>query len=51
MDYLGYKNITQRKEVPLERLHEMSQLGIKAVMFAGEGEPTLWKPPFFRRKE
>ena len=44
VDYLGYKNLSQRKEVLLERLDEMSQLGIKAVMFAGEGEPTLWQP-------
>ena len=44
VDYLGYKNISQCKETLLERLDEMSQLGVKAIMFAGEGEPALWKP-------
>lgn len=44
VDYLGYKNISQDKEILRERLTEMAQLGIKSIMFAGEGEPTLWKP-------
>ncbi len=43
LDFMGYKN----KKLPLnilkDRLSEMSSLGVKSVMFAGEGEPLLYK--------
>lgn len=42
-DYIGY----QHREIPFEilknTLTEMANKGIKSVMFAGEGEPTLYK--------
>ncbi|MDD3012876.1 MAG: radical SAM protein [Candidatus Gastranaerophilales bacterium] len=42
-DYIGYKN----REIPFDvlknRLSEIAELGIKSVMFAGEGESTLYK--------
>ncbi len=44
VDYIGYKSIKQNEEVLKKRIEEMAQLGIKSIMFAGEGEPTLYKP-------
>lgn len=44
VDFVGYKNISLDKDIFRGRLTEMSCLGIKSIMFAGEGEPTLWKP-------
>ncbi|MFH1258616.1 MAG: radical SAM protein [Elusimicrobiota bacterium] len=44
LDYIGYKNRSLDKNILKKRLTEMSQLGLKSVMFAGEGEPALWKP-------
>jgi radical SAM protein with 4Fe4S-binding SPASM domain len=42
-DYIGY----QKRELPFEilkdRLSEMAELGVKSIMFAGEGEPLLYK--------
>lgn len=43
VDYIGYKSVQQDKGVLKARLSEMANLGIKAVMFAGEGEPLLYK--------
>jgi cyclic pyranopterin phosphate synthase len=44
VDYLGYQTRSLAEEVLRERLTGMARLGIKSVMFAGEGEPALWKP-------
>lgn len=43
VDYIGYKPRSLDKDILRERLTEMAGLGVKAIMFAGEGEPTLWK--------
>ena len=44
VDYLGYQSDKQDKSILMERIREMSVLGVKGIMFAGEGEPALWKP-------
>ncbi len=44
VDYIGYKSIKQEEELLKKRIKEMAQLGVKSIMFAGEGEPTLYKP-------
>jgi len=44
VDYIGYQNRSLDADILRERLTEMSQLGVKSLMFAGEGEPSLWKP-------
>jgi len=44
VDYVGYKNIRQNENLLSSRIREVSKLGVKSIMFAGEGEPTLWKP-------
>jgi len=44
VDYLGYNSISQDEKILEERIREMSKLGVKSIMFAGEGEPALYKP-------
>ena len=44
VDYIGYKSIKQDENILCERIEEMAKLGVKSIMFAGEGEPTLYKP-------
>lgn len=44
LDYMEYQNRSLNKDILRERLTEMARLGVKSIMFAGEGEPTLWKP-------
>ncbi len=44
VDYIGYKSIKQDEEILSQRIREMAKLGVKSIMFAGEGEPTLYKP-------
>ncbi len=43
LDYMGYENRSQDKDVLLERLSEMAAGGLKSVMYAGEGEPLIHK--------
>jgi len=44
VDYIGYKSIKQDEKILGDRIREMASLGVKSIMFAGEGEPTLYKP-------
>ncbi len=43
VDYIGYRNIRWETELLKNRLSEMAKLGIKSIMFAGEGEPLFHK--------
>jgi len=42
-DFLDYQKIFLHTPILLERLTEMAKLGIKSIMYAGEGEPLLHK--------
>jgi len=43
LDYMGYENIGLEFEVLKSALTNMAKNGVKSVMFAGEGEPLLFK--------
>ncbi len=43
VDYLGYKPNFLDVEIFDQRFYEMSDLGVRSVMFAGEGEPLIHK--------
>lgn len=42
-DYIGYKKHEIPYEILSDRISEMAVLGVKSIMFAGEGEPLLHK--------
>jgi len=43
LDYMGYENIGLDFDILKDTLTDMSKNGVKSVMFAGEGEPLLFK--------
>ncbi|HIB43230.1 MAG TPA: radical SAM protein [Nitrospinaceae bacterium] len=43
VDYIGYQNRSLDPDVLKNSLKDMAQLGVLSVMFAGEGEPALYK--------
>ena len=43
LDYMGYENIGLDFEVLKSTITNMAKRGVKSVMFAGEGEPLLFK--------
>lgn len=43
LDFMEYKPRFLDKELLKERLSEMASIGLKSVMYAGEGEPVLHK--------
>lgn len=43
VDYIGYSTGMLNLEKFSERLYEMGRMGVKSIMYAGEGEPMLHK--------
>ncbi len=43
LDYMGYENIGLEFDILKSTISNMAKNGVKSVMFAGEGEPLLFK--------
>lgn len=43
LDFMGYKPAFHKTDIIKTRIAEMGALGLKSIMFAGEGEPFLHK--------
>lgn len=43
LDYMGYENIALEFNTLKDAISDMAKHGVKSVMFAGEGEPLLFK--------
>ncbi|MBF0095970.1 MAG: radical SAM protein [Magnetococcales bacterium] len=43
VDYIGYQSVRLEESLLNERIPEMARLGVKSIMYAGEGEPLLHK--------
>ncbi len=43
LDFMGYKKQFLEAKTLAQRFQEMSRLGVKSIMFGGEGEPLLHK--------
>ncbi len=43
LDFMGYKKSFLDADILAERFQEMGKLGVKSIMFGGEGEPLLHK--------